>query len=66
MTHMDYSGTILIPRSPYVVINGHNLQNLRCEINRTFRNKKREYLKDKINELENNNKTKILEICTET
>jgi hypothetical protein len=42
-------------------INGDNLQNLRCETTRTFRNKKREYQKDKINELE----TKILEICTE-
>jgi hypothetical protein len=39
-------------------INGDNLQNLRCETSRTFRNKKREYLKDKINELETNNKNK--------
>jgi hypothetical protein len=46
-------------------ISGDNLQNLRCESSRTFRNKKREYLKDKINELETNNKTKILKICTE-
>jgi hypothetical protein len=30
---------------------------------KTFRKKKREYLKDEINELENNNKN--LEICTE-
>jgi hypothetical protein len=28
--------------------NGDNLQNLRHETSRTFRNKKREYLKDKI------------------
>jgi hypothetical protein len=28
------------------------LQNLRCETSRTFREKKREYLRDKINELE--------------
>jgi hypothetical protein len=34
------------------------------EISRTFRNKKREYLKDKIKELETNNKNKILETCT--
>jgi hypothetical protein len=39
-------------------INGDNLQNLGHETSRTFRNKKREYLKDKINELETNNKNK--------
>jgi hypothetical protein len=39
-------------------INGDNLQNLRCETSRTFRNKKKEYLKDKINELKINNKNK--------
>jgi hypothetical protein len=39
-------------------INGDKLKNLRCATSRTFRNKKREYLKDKINELETNNKTK--------
>jgi hypothetical protein len=39
-------------------INGDNLQNLRCETNRIFRNKKREYLKGKVNELETNNKNK--------
>jgi hypothetical protein len=39
-------------------INGDNLQNLRCETNRTFRNEKRENLKGKINELETNNKNK--------
>jgi hypothetical protein len=38
--------------------NGDNLQNLRRETSRTFRNKKREYLKSKINELETNNKDK--------
>jgi hypothetical protein len=37
---------------------GDNLQNLRCETSRTFRNKRREYLKGKINELETNNKNK--------
>jgi hypothetical protein len=44
-------------------INGNNLQNLRRETSTTFRNKKREYLKGKINELETNNKK--TEICTE-
>jgi predicted metal-dependent hydrolase len=39
-------------------ISGDNLQNLRRETIRTFRNKKREYLKGKINELETNNKSK--------
>jgi hypothetical protein len=39
-------------------INGNNLQNLRCETRRTFRNMKRKYLKDKINEVETNNKNK--------
>jgi hypothetical protein len=37
-------------------ISGDNLQNLRRETNRIFRNKKMEYLKGKINELEINNK----------
>jgi hypothetical protein len=39
-------------------INGDNLKNLRHETSRTFRNKEREYLKGKINELETNNKNK--------
>jgi hypothetical protein len=39
-------------------INGGNLQNLRRETSRTFRNRKREHLKGKINELETNNKNK--------
>jgi hypothetical protein len=39
-------------------INRDNLQSLRHDTNRTFRNKKREYLKDKINDLETNNKNK--------
>jgi hypothetical protein len=38
--------------------NGDNLLNLRSETNRTFRNKKRGYLKGKINELQTNNKNK--------
>jgi hypothetical protein len=32
-------------------VNGDNLNNVRREANRHIRNKKREYLKDKINEL---------------
>jgi hypothetical protein len=39
-------------------INGDNLQNLRRETSRIFRNKKRDYLKGKLNELETNNKNK--------
>jgi hypothetical protein len=39
-------------------MNGDNLQNLRCNTSRTIRNKEREYLKGKINELETNNKNK--------
>jgi hypothetical protein len=38
--------------------NGDNLQNLRRETSRIFRKKNRGYLKDKINELETNNKNK--------
>jgi hypothetical protein len=45
--------------------NRDNLQYIRYETSRKFRNKKREHLKGKINELEANNKTKTLEICTE-
>jgi hypothetical protein len=39
-------------------VNGYNLNNVRSEANRHFRNKKREYLKDKINELASNSKKK--------
>jgi hypothetical protein len=39
-------------------INRDNLNNVRCEANRHFRNKKREYLKDNINELATNSKNK--------
>jgi hypothetical protein len=39
-------------------INGDSLNNVRCEASRHFRNKKREYLKDKINGLATNNKNK--------
>jgi hypothetical protein len=46
-------------------INRDNQKNLRRETSRIFRNKKREYLKGKINEMETNNKTKILDTRTE-
>jgi hypothetical protein len=39
-------------------INGDNLNNVGHETSRHFRNKKREYLKDKINELATNSKNK--------
>jgi hypothetical protein len=39
-------------------INGDNLKNVRCEASRYFRNKKKEYLKDKIIELVMNSKNK--------
>jgi hypothetical protein len=39
-------------------INGDNLNNVRREASRYFRNKKREYLKDKSNELATNSKNK--------
>jgi hypothetical protein len=39
-------------------IGGDNLNNVRYEARRYFRNKKREYLKDKINELATNSKNK--------
>jgi hypothetical protein len=39
-------------------INEDNLNNVRREASRHFRNKKREYLKDKINELATNSKNK--------
>jgi hypothetical protein len=38
--------------------NGDNLNNVRCEVSRHFRNKNKEYLKAKINELETNSKNK--------
>jgi hypothetical protein len=39
-------------------VNGDNLNNVRCEVTRYFRNKKRVYLKDRINELATNRKTR--------
>jgi hypothetical protein len=44
-------------------INGDNLNNIRRETSRHFRSKKREYLKDKINELASNSKSSLLETC---
>jgi hypothetical protein len=41
-------------------ITGDNLNNIRRGTNRHFRNKKREYLKDKIDELATNNKNKCI------
>jgi hypothetical protein len=38
--------------------NGDNLHDVRCEASRHFRNKKKEYLKAKFNELETNSKNK--------
>jgi hypothetical protein len=49
--------TLQLLQNP-IQINGDNLQNLRCETSKTFRNKKREYLKGKTDELETNNKNK--------
>jgi hypothetical protein len=40
------------------VVNEDNLCNVRREASRHFRNKKRKYLKDKINEIELNSKNK--------
>jgi hypothetical protein len=39
-------------------VNDDNLSNVRREASRYFRNKKREYLKEKINELESNSKNR--------
>jgi hypothetical protein len=41
-------------------INGDNLNNIRQEASRYFRNKKREYQKDKIDELATNSKNKYI------
>jgi hypothetical protein len=45
-------------------INGDNLNHIKWETSRHFRNKKREYLKDKINELATN-RTRTIETCIE-
>jgi hypothetical protein len=39
-------------------MNENNLNNVKCEASRNFRNKKEEYLRDKINELGTNSKYK--------
>jgi hypothetical protein len=39
-------------------VNGDNLNNIRCETSRHFRNRKKKYLKDKIYELAANSKNK--------
>jgi hypothetical protein len=39
-------------------ISGDNLNNIRREASRHFRNKKREYLKEKINEVASNSENK--------
>ena len=43
--------------------NVDDLNNIRCETSRHFRNKKQEYLKTTIQELETNSKVKILGAC---
>jgi hypothetical protein len=45
-------------------INGNNLNNVRPEASRNFRNEKREYMRNKINELATNGKKKnIKDLC---
>jgi hypothetical protein len=46
-------------------INGDNQNNVRRETNRHFRNKKRECLKDKINEVSTYMGTRTLDFCIE-
>jgi hypothetical protein len=46
-------------------MNGDNMDRTRREASRTFRIKEREYLKDKINELETNSKNKNIGDFTE-
>jgi hypothetical protein len=46
-------------------INGDNLNNIRHDTSRNFRNKKRDYLKDKIDELAMNSKDKNTRTCIE-
>jgi hypothetical protein len=41
-------------------INGDNVKNIKLEVSRRFRNKKKKYLKDKINELATNSKSKTI------
>jgi hypothetical protein len=46
-------------------INGDNLNNKRRETSRYFRNKKREYLEEKIDAIATNSKNRILETAIE-
>jgi hypothetical protein len=47
-------------------INWDTLNNIRCEASGHFRNKKEEYLKDKMNELETNSRNvNIRDLCRE-
>jgi len=39
-------------------INGDNMNNVRCDIGRTSRNRKRKYVNEKINEFQTNSKNK--------
>jgi CRISPR/Cas system CMR-associated protein Cmr3 (group 5 of RAMP superfamily) len=41
-----------------VEINGHNMNNVRRKTNRHIRNKKKEYMKEKINEIAMNSRIK--------
>jgi hypothetical protein len=43
-------------------MNLDNLKNVKCETSRYFRNKKREYLKEKFNELATNGKNKNIRV----
>jgi hypothetical protein len=45
-----------------IVVNEDNLNNVRREASRHFRNKEREYLKDKFNDLESNSKNNIRDL----
>jgi hypothetical protein len=55
----------MIVKSKASQINGGHLKNFRRESCRIYREKKREYVKGKINEIETNNRGKNIEICTE-
>jgi tRNA A37 threonylcarbamoyladenosine dehydratase len=44
-------------------INGDNMNNMKCEASRNIGNQKREYLRDKINELATNSNKYIRDLC---
>jgi hypothetical protein len=53
-----------LQRPNEVLVEGVNLNNIRLEISKNFRNKTREYVKDKINELATNSNNKnIRDLC---